>query len=388
MKARDTDAIDPDDMFADTRMTFGEHIEDLRTHLIRAIYGFLLAFVIAIPLGQPVLDYISAPVEKQLQLFAERVNGVKEKQFRAKIASGALPALPSIPVTIDIDRNVIQEMIDEAMERTTGKPAKAPEKKPLENLEPGLKSLLKSLGVEDAVDWRVVTPTQFIRLQGQVANPLDHVATLTRIKNTVYPQSLKTLRVEESFMVLFKVILMTGLVLGSPWIFYQIWMFIAAGLYPSEKRLVNVYLPFSLGLFLIGVFSCEIFVIPKAVEALLWFNEYLGYEPDLRLTEWLGFAIFMPLVFGISFQTPLVMFFLEKIGLFSVETYKGMRKVAWLVLCVFAAVITPSTDAFSMLFLWVPMCLLYELGIWLCRFSARPRQEEWETSEPGEMVEV
>jgi sec-independent protein translocase protein TatC len=182
--------------------------------------------------------------------------------------------------------------------------------------------------------------------------------------------------------------MVVGLVIASPWVFYQIWSFIAAGLYPSEKRLVNVYLPFSLGLFLVGVFTCQFFVIPKAIEAMLWFNEYLGIQPELRLSEWLGFAIFMPVVFGVSFQTPLAMFFMEKIGLFSVDTYKSMRRVSWFLLAIFAAVITPTIDAFSMMLLWVPMCLLYELGIWLCQLTPRPPHEEWETSDSSEMVEV
>src|SRR4029453_2695127 len=119
-------------------------------------------------------------------------------------------------------------------------------------------------------------------------------------------RTLKTLSIQEPLVVYFKIAIMAGFVLSSPWVFYQIWAFIAAGLYPHEKRLVNVYLPFSLGLFLVGVFFCGFFVIPKAIEALLWFNEWLGFQPELRLNEWLGFAIFMPLVFGLSFQTPLV----------------------------------------------------------------------------------
>jgi sec-independent protein translocase protein TatC len=82
------------------------------------------------------------------------------------------------------------------------------------------------------------------------------------------------------------------------------------------------------------------------------------------------------------------MYFMEKIGIFTVETYRGARHISWFLLAIFAAVITPSTDAFSMLFLWVPMCLLYELGIWLCQFTPKPPREEWETSESEEMIEV
>jgi len=178
-------------------------------------------------------------------------------------------------------------------------------------------------------------------------------------------------------------------VLGSPWIFWQVWMFVAAGLYPHEKRLVHVYLPISLFLFLLGVVICQIFVIPKALEALLWFNEWLGFKPDIRLNDWLGFAIFMPLVFGLSFQTPMVMLFLHRLGIMDVDSFRNKRRMAWFLMAVFAAVITPSTDAFSMLFLWVPMSLLFELGIILIRMTPQAPSELGEDApEPDELVEV
>ena len=103
------------------------------------------------------------------------------------------------------------------------------------------------------------------------------------------------MNITEAFFVYFKVSAMTGLVITSPWVFFQIWMFIAAGLYPHEKRLVHVYLPFSLGLFITGALVCQFLVMPKAIEAMLWFNEWLGIDADLRLNEWLGFALMMPI---------------------------------------------------------------------------------------------
>ena len=111
---------------------------------------------------------------------------------------------------------------------------------------------------------------------------------------------------------------------------------------------------------------------------------------DLRLNEWLSFALMMPIVFGASFQTPLVMMFLHKIGLLSVQTFREKRRIAWFVMAVFAAVITPSVDAFSMLFLWVPMGALYELGILLCVYQGeQDALAEWEQEEKtGELVEV
>jgi sec-independent protein translocase protein TatC len=146
-------------------------------------------------------------------------------------------------------------------------------------------------------------------------------------------------------------------------------------------------MPFSVGLFIGGVLLCEFFVIPKAVEALLWFNEWIGLEPDLRLSEWLGFAIMMPLIFGISFQTPLAMLFVYRIGLMSIDTFREKRRIIWFFMAAFAAIITPSTDPYSMLFLWVPLCLLFELGIWLCLLYPAPSFDV-DVPDSEEVVEV
>src|SRR5207302_6353208 len=114
--------------------------------------------------------------------------------------------------------------------------------------------------------------------------------------------TLGALKVTEPFAVYCQVSLCCGAVLSSPWVFYQLWLFVAAGLYPHERRCVRVYLPASVGLFLAGVALCELVVLPVGVEYLLGFNEWLEVEPELRLSDWLGFALVMPLAFGISFQ--------------------------------------------------------------------------------------
>src|SRR5207244_4154581 len=224
----------------------------------------------------------------------------------------------------------------------------------------------------------------------EIRRPLLLAALLKQYETEVGAhEGLATFNAQEGLLGYFKVSMVTGLVLASPWIFYQIWSFIAAGLYPHEKRYVNIFLPVSIGLFLAGVFVCEIFVIPKAVEALLWFNEWLGLAPDLRLNEWLGFAIFMPLVFGISFQTPLVMLFIQRVGILSVDSYRNKRRISWFLMAVFAAVITPSTDPISMMFLWIPMGLLFELGIWLCLWlPGKPLLSLGAPEEADETVEV
>lgn len=121
-------------------------------------------------------------------------------------------------------------------------------------------------------------------------------------------------------------------------------------------------------------------MLPTGVDYLLSFNDWLGYEPELRLSDWLNFALLMPLVFGLAFQTPLVMVFLDRVGVFSVADYRRNRRLAMFLLAVLAAVLSVTPDYFNMLALAVPLWGLYEVGIVLCRWSPRPPSEPEESA--------
>src|SRR5262249_41047963 len=118
----------------------------------------------------------------------------------------------------------------------------------------------------------------------------------------------KSLSGQEPFMIWIKAALIAGFVLASPWIFYQLWTFIAAGLYAKERTFVYLYLPLSIGLFLLGVYM-SFFVFPPILEFFLSFNRSMGIDPEPRISEWLSFVLFLPLGFGLAFQLPLVMLF-------------------------------------------------------------------------------
>jgi sec-independent protein translocase protein TatC len=386
---------DPDDFFAETRMSFGDHIEELRAHLWRAIAGFGVALFLSFFVGHLVVDFITAPVKRELSKFYERRSRkvlaeqtsdptFKQASQRTAFTSIWVPrrqleaAAKGQPTDMDRPRIVSDE--EEAQKKNPsffGKWFGKDEEEVGANKGPFTE--IKASEAEK----------ELVPLWVSYGNPLEAAAFQQAAQRVLLDiDNPSTLNVQEAFMVWFKVCIVCGIVIGSPWIFWQIWMFVAAGLYPHEKRLVHVYLPVSLGLFLAGVVVCELFVIPKAIEALLWFNEWMGLKPDLRLNEWLSFAIYMPLVFGASFQTPLVMLFLHKLGVMDADSFRNKRRYAWFFMAVFAAVITPSTDALSMLFLWVPMSLLFELGIWLIKWSPREPDLELEAPESDELVEV
>jgi len=180
--------------------------------------------------------------------------------------------------------------------------------------------------------------------------------------------------VTEAFMIYLKASLVVGAVLASPWIFWQIWAFVGAGLYPHEKRYVHLFGPVSLGLFALGIATAFLFVFEPVLDYLFLFNEWLGIDPDPRISEWLSFVLFLPLGFGIAFQLPLVMLFLERIGIFSVDQFISNWRIAVISIVVLSAVLTPAVP-WSMFFMAVPLVFLYALGLLMCRYLPRASDE-------------
>jgi sec-independent protein translocase protein TatC len=350
---------DDDDLFADSRMTFGEHLEELRARLISAIKGLMfflfigfaldgLGYLINVPwigVGKPMMQVITAPVKHELQAFYAR-------------------RMARLVAERDRGEKAVQKVTELQPVRMVFPPAAVAELRGDKNL-----------------------PTEPLELTVML-DPIQTYNVTQGINQVIRPPELSTLSVTESMMVYVKVSLLCGLVFASPWVLGQLWAFVAAGMYPHEKKYVHKYLPMSVGLFLGGVFLCQFAVLPKSVEALLWFNDWIGFTPELRLNEWLSFAIMMPLVFGISFQTPLVMLVLERIGIMSVASYWSSWRMAAFLLAVFAMIITPSPDALSMLAMWVPLVALYFFGIVLCKWAGRNDPIDEDVPEVDELVEA
>lgn len=177
----------------------------------------------------------------------------------------------------------------------------------------------------------------------------------------------QVLNAQEAFMIWMKAALVTGLVIASPYVFYQVWIFIAAGLYPHEKNYVFLYMPISLLLFFGGASLAFVFVFQPVLDFLFTFNKGMNADFDPRIGEWLGFVLILPLGFGISFQLPLVMLLLNRLGVVSIDLYVQQWRIAVLTIFVIAMVLTPA-DPVSMLLMAAPLCLLYLLGIIMCKY--------------------
>lgn len=164
------------------------------------------------------------------------------------------------------------------------------------------------------------------------------------------------------FMVPIKVTMLAALMLALPVVLYQLWAFIAPGLYSHEKKLVMPLIISSTLLFFAGVAFCYFFVFGKVFAFIQSFApKSITAAPDIE--SYLSFVLNMFIAFGAAFEVPVVLVILARMNIVSVEKLKAFRSYFIVIAFVIAAVVTPP-DVVSQLALAIPMCILYEVGIW------------------------
>ncbi|MCG3177915.1 MAG: Sec-independent protein translocase protein TatC [Phycisphaerae bacterium] len=267
-----------------------------------------------------------------------------------------------------------------------------------------------------------------------------------------YPPTLYQDEVSQLFVAYLQVAALAGVIIASPWVFYQVWLFVSAGLYEHERRFVRVYGPVSLGLFLLGAVFAYFVVMPFAMRFFVVFNNQFSLPGDVRpagpierlvysdeerrptttapapsplelpvldedppppaggrstiwmdhrthqvrcyvdgevrtlaraspsmvtpifaIGEYMKFTIVLMFVFGIGFQTPLVIMFVARIGLLSTQAMASKRRVVILLVFILAAILTPP-DVISQIALAIPMWGLFELGLVLGRHAEKKRR--------------
>jgi sec-independent protein translocase protein TatC len=180
-----------------------------------------------------------------------------------------------------------------------------------------------------------------------------------------------------TFLVPLKVTLAAAFLIALPFVLYQVWAFVAPGLYQHEKKLMVPLIVSSMFFFLAGMAFAYFLVFPWV------FKFFVGYTPVgvqmmTDIDKYLSFVLWMFIAFGVTFETPVVLVVLHRLGMVSIPKLKEIRRYVIVGAFVVAAVITPP-DVISQLMLAIPMCLLYELGIILCRFFPPPKPAD----EPG-----
>ncbi|MCH7558266.1 MAG: twin-arginine translocase subunit TatC [Planctomycetes bacterium] len=316
----------------DSTMSLGDHLEELRSRLIRALVGLGIGAVICLVFFSSIIDFIEGPYND---------------------ATAKLLFSVELDLQVDLGKGTISE---------------------------DLRQAFRDNGVVLFPDVNDVTVKRkgylFSRRRWLIDNKEDkYCVKVEKSKLNIYKlRPLQTLAPADGIISYIKISLISGLILSSPWVFYQIWMFVAAGLYSNEKRYVHLAAPFSAALFVIGALFFVMVVAPLTLGFLVKFNQrVLGVSSNFTFANYISFVTMLMLVFGISFQTPVAIFFLNKTGLVSVKALRKSRKFVLFGIFIVAAMATPP-DVISQITLAVPLYLLFELGILLSWFSERRKK--------------
>ncbi len=185
----------------------------------------------------------------------------------------------------------------------------------------------------------------------------------------------------EMFFTYLKTGFIGGILLVAPYVFYQLWMFIAPGLYQKEKKYVFPFVFFSTLLFVGGALFGYFVVFPFGFKFFLGFaNDYIQALPSVK--QYFSFAIKLLFAFGIVFELPVVVFFLAKMGLVTPELLRTKRKYAILMTFVMAAILTPP-DVITQCMMAGPLIVLYEVGIFIAMIAIKKKAEDTGTAEEG-----
>lgn len=202
---------------------------------------------------------------------------------------------------------------------------------------------------------------------GIILAPTHEEFWFYRLLGMDFSLSLVNLEVAAQFMIHMKVTFLLGLVVSFPYLIYEIWKFIAPALYDNEKKAVKGAFALSSGLFYLGVAVGYLIIFP----VMLYFFANYQVSSDIpntfSLSSYISLLISTVLAFGIVFEFPTVIALLSALGVVTKEMLRGFRKHAVCVVLILAAIITPTGDPFSLLVCSIPIYILYELSILMCR---------------------
>ncbi|HSH04421.1 MAG TPA: twin-arginine translocase subunit TatC [Anaerolineae bacterium] len=195
-----------------------------------------------------------------------------------------------------------------------------------------------------------------------------------------YPQELQTLGPTEGIETYFKVSLVLGASLAMPAILYQFWLFISPALEKKEKRLVYIFLPSAMGLFMTGILFAWFVLLPTAIAFLSTFLDDV-FVAEWTSQEYISFVTTFLFWLGVSFEMPLIVYMLARLGFVTPQLLREQWRVAVVAIAIIAAVVTPSVDPITMLLTMVPLLILYVLSMFLARWGQRQFERAYQTSE-------
>lgn len=226
--------------------------------------------------------------------------------------------------------------------------------------------------------WRLIKAVIGIVLGGIIAAIfIDYIMNdflLAPAKQTTPPLELINLKPYGQLVLYFEVILVCGIILSIPNLFYQLWKFIEPGMLPSERKYISTIVVFSTLCFLGGISFAYFVMLPTALKFFAAFGTS-EITNTIAVDEYFSFVISVMLAAGVVFELPMVSFFLSKLGILTPKFMRRYRKHAIVIILILAGILTPSPDVTSQLLLGIPLVILYELSILISKFS-QPKKSE------------
>ncbi len=361
----------------DHEKPFLEHLEDLRTMITRVVVTLLISMVVCFSFQKQLMEVLRRPVEQvwinqlEAKLPKDTDGAVKpldvEKWEGAKIlahAAGALePEQRLLFYRAHPDANLVFHAKSVSLLRAA-----------LALPEDRRDGFIDSLDLAENL--------------GKQVKLLVKTAPSPEVDNRGNLKLMSALKPTETFMLSMKLSFFAGIILAFPLLLMFVLQFVLPGLHSNEKRVMWPAMAVGFGLFLGGVLFAYYAVLPRA---LLFFYEWsgnLGVSNDWRIGEYISFATQFTLLFGLSFELPVVVMVFVKLGLLTYETMSNTRSYAIVAIFVAAAVLTPTPDVFTLVLMALPMIVLYEICIWLAWFDRRKNRmsEEQEAREREERL--
>ncbi len=356
----------------ETEKPFMEHLEDLRDVIVKVVITLLIATIVCYVFRSTLMDVLRRPIEKVWVAMEEQklpASISPDLWEQAKKAADATARLTPEQQTSFYSQFANPELRYYAQTATYYRASlliEDPIKRQnfideLPQVDQKAKDLLTTLLDEE------MRPSAALNAKG----------------NVVFMRSLKP---TETFMLAIKLSVFAGIIISFPFLLYFILQFVLPGLKTNERRALWPALIIGFGLFLLGVFFCYFLVLPKALDFFYTYSGGMGVENEWRIGDYITFTTQFTLIFGLAFELPVVVMTLVKLGLLSYQTMSNTRSYAVLTIFIVGAIITPTGDALTLSLLAVPMCLLYEICIWLAYFN-RKKELAAEALEEAEIKE-
>jgi sec-independent protein translocase protein TatC len=360
----------------DHEKPFLDHLEDLRVMITRIVITLLVFVVVCFTFQKQLMEVLRRPVER-----------VWISQQEAKLPPSDSEA--ARPLTVDIWEDA------KNLERAAASLDAEARDLFYQSSDPDLAFHARSVTLLRAV---LALPegkrAKFIAALEAPADLKSQVETLVKTAPSPEVDSrgnlrlMSALRPTETFMLSMKLSFFAGVILAFPLLLMYVLQFILPGLHANEKRVLWPAMLVGFGLFLSGVFFAYFVVLPRALEFFYEWSGNLGVSNDWRIGEYISFATQFTLLFGLSFELPVVVMVLVKLGILSYETMSKTRSYSVLAIFLTAAVLTPTPDAFTLMLMALPMIILYEICIWLAWLDRRKNRqvEEQEAREHEERL--